>query len=138
MWDVRVISAHDNVVVINNALSIDLTGQITAESIGTQLVSSAGGQASFLMRALFSKGGRSITVLPATAKEGTVSRIVPVLAPGTTVTVPRTCADYVVTEFGIAHLRGKTVRQRAEELIAVAHPDFRSELRKEAQKLYWP
>ena len=135
--DIRVIAANDNMVAINNALAIDLTGQITAETIGTRIVSVAGGQIPFVFGALMSKGGRSITVLPSTAREGTVSRIVPTLAPGSAVTVLRNLADYVVTEYGVAQLRGKTVRQRAEQLISIAHPDFRAELRKEAQKLYW-
>ena len=138
IWDVRVISAHNNMVAINNALCVDLTGQITAESIGNQLLSSAGGQVSFVVGSLYSKGGRSITVLPSTAKRGTISRIVPMFEPGTTVTVPRTCADHIVTEYGIAYLRGKSLRHRAEELINIAHPDFRAELRKEARRLYWP
>jgi 4-hydroxybutyrate CoA-transferase len=138
LWDIRVISAHDNMVAINNALSIDFTGQITAESVGYQIISAAGGQTVFAIGALLSKGGRSITVLPATAKDGTVSRIVPGLEAGTGITIPRNCADYVVTEFGMAHLRGKSLRKRAEELINIAHPDFRSELKKEAKRLYWP
>jgi len=77
-------------------------------------------------------------VLRSTTKGGTVSRIAPALKPGTVVTVPRTLADIVVTEFGIAHLKGKTQRQRAEELIAIAHPNFRDDLRKEAHRLFWP
>jgi acyl-CoA hydrolase len=85
-----------------------------------------------------SKGGRSIVTLRSTAKGGTVSRIVPQLEPGTIVTVPRVLADYVITEYGIAHLRGKTQRERSQELIAITHPDFRSELKREAERLYWP
>lgn len=136
--DIRVISAHENMVAINNALMIDLTGQICAETIGPRQMSAAGGQIPFVFGTWLSKGGRSITVLPSTAKNGTVSRIVPFLPPGTIVTIQRNCADYIVTEYGIAHLKGKTRRQRAEELIAIAHPDFRSELGKEARKLFWP
>jgi len=136
--DIRVISAHDNMVVINNALMVDLTGQISAETIGTRQIAAAGGQIPFVFGAWLSKGGRSITVLPSTAQNGTVSRIVSTLPQGTVVTIPRNCADYIVTEYGIAHLRGKTRRQRAEELIAIAHPDFRSELKKESRKLFWP
>ncbi|GAF99368.1 unnamed protein product, partial [marine sediment metagenome] len=136
--DVRVIAANDNMVSINNALGIDLTGQITAETLGTRLVSVAGGQIPFAFGALMSKGGRSITVLPSTARGGTVSRIVPSLPQGSAVTIMRNLADRVVTEYGVANLRGKTVRQRAEELISIAHPDFRSELKKESRKLYWP
>jgi len=136
--DPRTISAHDNMVAINNALSIDLTGQITAESIGPRMLGGTGGQLSFAIGAAFSRGGRSITLLPSTARGGSVSRIVAMFEPGTAITVPRSLADFVITEYGIASLRGKTQRQRAEEMISVAHPDFRAELRKEAQKLYWP
>jgi 4-hydroxybutyrate CoA-transferase len=136
--DVRTIAAHDNMVAINNALSVDLTGQITAESIGARMLGGTGGQLHFAIGANFSRGGRCITILPATAREGTISRIVAMLQPGTVVTVPRSLADIVVTEHGIARLSGKSQRQRAEEMIAIAHPDSRAELRKEAKKLYWP
>jgi 4-hydroxybutyrate CoA-transferase len=133
--DIRVIAAHDNMTAINNALIADLGGQITAESLGTKLLSVAGGQQPFVFGAWLSEGGKSVTVLPSTARNGTVSRIVPVLPQGTVVTIPRTYADYVVTEYGVARLRGKTLRQRAEELISIAHPDFRAELRKEAKRM---
>jgi len=136
--DPRIIAAHDNMVAINNALMIDLTGLITAETVGSRVISAAGGQIAFVIGARLSKGGRSITVLPSTAKDGTVSRIVPLLPEGTVVTIHRNLADYVVTEYGIARLRGRTVRERTNELIRIAHPDFRGELRKEAEKLYWP
>ena len=138
--DIRVIAAHDNMVAINNTLAIDLTGQIAAEGLGFQQISVAGGQIPFIFGALLSKGGRSITVLPSTAKtkDGIVSRIMPNLPPGTPITTLRNCAQYVVTEYGIADLWGKSVRNRCEELISIAHPDFRGELRKEARKLYWP
>lgn len=137
---VAVIAAHDNMVAINNALAIDLGGQVTAESIGPKPWSGAGGQLAFALGARFSKGGRSITVIPSTAntKQGKVSRIVPTLVEGTAVTVPRTVTDYVVSEYGIACLRGKTIRQRALELVSIAHPDFRAELKKAATRLYWP
>ena len=136
--DIRVISAHDKMVAINNALMIDLTGQISAESVGMRQLSGAGGQIAFVFGAWLSKGGRSITVLPSTAKNGSVSRIVPVLPQGTIVTIQRNCADCIVTEYGIARLKGKTLRQRAEALIDIAHPDFRPELKKEARKRFWP
>lgn len=136
--NVGTIAAHDNMVAINNALAIDLTGQVTGESIGPRIWSGPGGQPNFAIGALSSRGGRSITVLPSTAAGGSVSRIVPVFEAGTVVTLPRTVADIVVTEYGIARLRGRTVRERARELIAIAHPDFRAELRKEAQRLFWP
>jgi 4-hydroxybutyrate CoA-transferase len=136
--DPQNIAAHNNMVAINSALTVDLTGQIAAESIGPTMVGGTGGQLAFTIGTRLSKGGRSITVLSATAKEGKVSRIVPQLDPSTIVTVPRTLADIVVTEYGIARLRGKTQRQSTEELIAIAHPDFRSQLRREAQRLFWP
>jgi len=138
LWDIKTISANDNMVAINNALAVDLSGQISAESIGFRMIGSAGGQTAFAIGAMLSKGGRSITVIPSTAERGTVSRIVPALENGTGITVPRNCVDYVVTEYGIAHLRGKSLRRRVEELIAIAHPDFRAELKKAADKLYWP
>lgn len=136
--DIRIIAAHDNMVVINNALAVDLMGQITAETLGTKSLSVAGGQIPFVLGAWLSNGGRAITVLPSTARDGTVSRIMPALPLGTAVTIQRNCADFIVTEYGVAKLRGKSARKRTEELISVAHPDFRAELRKEAQKLYWP
>jgi len=136
--DIRVIAAHDNMVAINNALSIDLSGQIASEALGTRIMSVAGGQIPFVFGALLSTGGRSITVLPSTAAGGTISRIRPILEPGTAVTIPRNCAMYVVTEYGIANLWGKSLRQRASELISIAHPDHRAELKKEAERLFWP
>jgi len=138
--DVRNIAANDNMVAINSAVSVDFAGQIAAESIGPRVISGAGGQTSFAIGSFLSKGGRSITVMPSTVGSGEkrLSRITPLLAEGTIVTVPRTISDYVVTEYGIAHIKGKTQRQRALELIAIAHPDFRADLKKEAEKLYWP
>lgn len=138
--DIRVIAAHDNMVSINNALALDLSGQVTAEGLGHRIMSAAGGQIPFVFGALLSHGGRSIHVLPSTArtKDGVVSRIVPALPPGTSVTIQRASAMYVVTEYGVANLWGKTLRQRAQELVAIAHPDFRAELWQEAQSLYWP
>lgn len=136
--DPRVIASHDNMVAINSAIALDLTGQIAAESIGTVMTSGSGGQLSFAIGAYLSRGGRSIVAISSTAKDGTLSRVVPILEPGTVVSTPRTLADMVVTEYGIARLKGKTQRERALELIAVAHPDFRAELKKEAERLYWP
>jgi acyl-CoA hydrolase len=133
--DPRIIAQHDNMVAINNAIAVDLTGQIAAEAIGPKMWSGPGGQLEFTIGAMWSKGGRSLTLLPSTARGGTVSRIVATFAPGTVVSVPRQLADYVVTEHGIASLLGKSQRQRAEELIAIAHPDFRAELRRAAARL---
>ena len=134
--DPRVISQLDNIVTINNALEVDLTGQANAESKGSQMFSGAGGLLAFSIGAHLAKNGRSVIVLPSTAQGGAISRIVPMLH--SKVTVPHTLADYVVTEWGIARLRGKTQRQRAEELVAVTHPDFRDELMEAAKSLYWP
>jgi 4-hydroxybutyrate CoA-transferase len=136
--NIRNVAANDNMVAINAALSVDLTGQIASESIGPRMYTGSGGQPSFAIGAMLSKGGRSITMLRSTSTDGKVSRIAPFLEPGTIVTVPRNFADYIVTEYGIASLHGKTQRERAQELIAIAHPDFRAELKKQAQKLFWP
>ncbi len=133
-----VVAANENVVCINSAISVDLTGQIAAESVGPTLVSGPGGQLAFAVGAQLSKGGRFITTLPSTAKGGAISRVMPQLDKGTIVTIPRTLADIVVTEYGIAHLYGRTQRERALDLIKVAHPDFREELQKEASQLFWP
>ncbi|MFC1822053.1 acetyl-CoA hydrolase/transferase family protein [Thermodesulfobacteriota bacterium] len=136
--DVRVIADHDNMVAINSAVCIDLTGQISAESIGERLISGSGGQTAFSIGSCQSKGGRFISVMPTTAGNGKYSRIVSKLSEGTTVTVPRILADVVVTELGIAKLKGKTQRQRAMALIDIAYPDFREELEREARRRYWP
>ncbi len=136
--DPRVIAANDRVMSINSAVAIDLTGLITAESIGSNVVSGPGGQLAFAIGAQLSNGGRFVNSLPSTAMGGRVSRIVPQLPAGTVVTVPRTLADIVVTEYGIARLRGKSLRERSLELISISHPDFRAELRAEAEKLFWP
>ena len=135
--DPRIIAGNNKVLAINSALSIDLTGQIAAESLGSRMVGGSGGQLAFAIGAQLSRGGRFVCTLPATASGGNVSRIVPFLMEGTIVTVPRTLADIIVTEYGIARLRGKTQRERAMELISIAHPSFRSELKKKARELYW-
>jgi 4-hydroxybutyrate CoA-transferase len=136
--DIRMLIQHDNLVAVNNALLVDLTGQVAAESIGPRVWTGVGGQTAFMIAAQYSRGGRSITVLPSShVIDGQrVTRIVGALPEGTLVTVPRTLVDYVVTEYGIASLRGKTVRERIGELIAVAHPDFRGELKEQAARLY--
>jgi 4-hydroxybutyrate CoA-transferase len=137
--DIMTIAAHDNMVAVNNALLVDLTGQISGESIGNRIYSGTGGGFAFPVGAMHAKNGRSITVLPSTTVVNGErrSRIVPALPEGTVVTVPRHYADIFVTEHGIARLKGRTLRERVGELIAVAHPDFRAELRKEAQKQPW-
>ena len=136
--DPRVIAAHDNMVAINSAIAVDLTGQIAAESVGPVMTSGSGGQLSFAIGAYLSKGGRSIVAIPSTARDGTLSRIVPMLELGTVVSTPRSLADIVVTEYGVARMSGKTQRERTLELIGIAHPDFRAELKREAERLYWP
>jgi 4-hydroxybutyrate CoA-transferase len=128
--DPRVIAQNDNLIAINNALAIDFTGQVTAESIGAEMWSGPGGQQDFAIGSLMAKGGRNVTVLRSVAAGGEVSRIMPRLPEGAIITVPRQYTDYVITEFGIARLFGKSDRERAEELIAVAHPDHRAELRR--------
>jgi acyl-CoA hydrolase len=138
---VRNIANNENMVAINQALSVDLSGRISSESIGYRIVSGSGGQTAFAYGALLSNGGRSITVLPATAKNRKgqlISRIVSAFEPGTAITVTRNSADHVVTEYGVDRLRGRSLRKRAEELIAIAHPDFRAELSREAKRVYWP
>jgi acyl-CoA hydrolase/GNAT superfamily N-acetyltransferase len=130
-----VISQHENMTAINTALEIDLTGQSTAESIGKLFYSGIGGQADFMRGAVLARNGKTILAIPSTAEEGTVSRIVPFLKEGAGVTLHRGDVHYVVTEYGIAYLRGKNIRERAMELIAIAHPNFRSWLIEEAKKL---
>jgi acyl-CoA hydrolase len=136
--DVRLLIRQDNLKAVNNALLVDLTGQVASETLGTRTWTGVGGQTAFMIAAQYSRGGRSITVLPSShVIDGQrVTRIVPTLPEGTVVTVPRTLVDYVVTEHGIATLRGKTVRERIGELIGVAHPDFKGELKDAAKKYY--
>jgi acyl-CoA hydrolase len=119
---------HDDLHAINGTLQVDLIGQCGSESLGHRPYSGSGGQVDFVRAANRSKGGKSFLVLPATAKGGTISRIAPTLTPGTQVTTGKNDVDHVVTEFGVAHLRGRTARERARALIAIAHPDFRDEL----------
>jgi len=133
--DPYVIRQIDNMVSINTALEIDLTGQICSESIGPRQFSGTGGASDFAYGAQHSKGGRGIIAVRSTAKGGTLSKISPILTPGAVVSISRNLADIVVTEYGVAYLRGRTVRERTENLIAVAHPDFRAELRAQARKL---
>ena len=128
------IAQQDNMVSINAALQIDLTGQVAAEAIANVQWSGTGGAIDYAYGAYHSKGGRAMLCQISTAKKGTVSRIAPILDPGSIVSVSRNLTDMVVTEYGVAKLRARTVKQRVENLIAVAHPDFRAELRKEANK----
>jgi acetyl-CoA hydrolase len=136
--DPFVIAQNERMVSINSAIEVDLTGQVCADSIGPRLYSGVGGQMDFVYGAARSKGGKPIIALPSTAtlRDGTrLSRIVAMLKPGAGVTTTRNHVHYVCTEFGVASLYGKTIRQRAQALIEVAHPDFRPELEKKASEL---
>ena len=126
---------NDKLVAINATMQVDLIGQCGSESLGCTPYSGTGGQADFVRAANRSNGGKAFIVLPATAKDGTISRIVPTLTPGTHITTSKNDINYVVTEFGIAQLRGKTAKQRAQALIGIAHPDFRGELREAARRM---
>jgi acyl-CoA hydrolase/GNAT superfamily N-acetyltransferase len=132
--DPLVIAQHDNMAAINSALEIDLTGQATAESIGRTFHSGVGGQADFMRGAVLSRGGKTILALKSTAASDVVSRIVPALREGAGTTLIRGDIHYVVTEYGIAYLHGKNIRERAMELITIAHPKFRPWLVSEAKK----
>jgi acyl-CoA hydrolase len=127
-----IIAQNENMVAINSAIEVDITGQVCSDSIGTTIYSGFGGQVDFIRGAAYSKGGKPIIALPSTAKNGTISRIVPLLKHGAGVVTSRADVHYVVTEFGIASLHGKNLRQRAEALISIAHPLFRDELEKYA------
>ncbi|MEJ5241781.1 MAG: acetyl-CoA hydrolase/transferase C-terminal domain-containing protein [Anaerolineales bacterium] len=138
--DPFVIAQNERMVAINSAIEVDLTGQVCADSIGPKLYSGVGGQLDFIYGASRSKGGVPIIALPSTTtlRDGTVvSRIVAMLKPGAGVVTTRNHVHYVVTEYGVAHLYGKTIRQRAQQLINIAHPDFRDELRKKAEELHY-
>jgi acyl-CoA hydrolase len=126
---------NDKLVAINATLQIDLLGQCGSESLGSTPYSGTGGQSDFVRAANRSRGGKAFIVLPSTAKDETLSRIVPTLSPGTHVTTSKNDIDYVVTEYGVARLRGKSARQRAAELIAIAHPKFRDELTDGARRM---
>ncbi|KAK4527095.1 hypothetical protein GAYE_SCF34G5017 [Galdieria yellowstonensis] len=130
--DPGVIGKNDNVVAVNAAIEVDLTGQICSDSIGETFYSGFGGQVDFMRGAALSENGKAIIALPSRA--GRHSRIVPIIKPGGGVVTTRAHAHYVVTEYGIAELKGKSVRERAKALINIAHPDFREELEKEAKR----
>ena len=136
--DVRVLAQLDNFVSINNAIDLDLTGQVNAESAGTKHISGTGGQLDFVMGAYLSKGGKSFICLASTVtgKDGAVrSRVVPSLTNGSVVTDPRSCVQYLVTEYGIVNLKGMSTWQRSEAIISIAHPDFRDELIQSAEQM---
>jgi acyl-CoA hydrolase len=135
--DPFIIAQNDRMIAINSAIQVDVTGQVCADSIGSRPYSGFGGQLDFIRGAARSKGGKPIIALPSTAKNGTISRIVPVLDPGAGVVTTRADVHYVVTEFGVAYLHGKTLRQRAEALISIAHPKFRDELYEFAARVHY-
>ena len=135
--DPRVICQNDNVVSINSCVEVDLMGQVCSESVGLRQISAVGGQVDFVRGANMSKGGRTIIAMPSTAAKGTISKIVPFLAEGAAVTTSRCDVDYVVTEHGIAQLHGHTLRDRARQLISIAAPEFREELKREYQRRFF-
>ena len=138
--DLRRLIQVERFVTVNNALVIDLTGQVSAEALDHRMYTGVGGQTVFMIAGAYSPGGKSVSVLPSSSVPSAtgerVTRIVPVLGPGCPVTVQRTYVDYVVTEQGIATLRGKTLKERARELVSVSHPDFRPELERAAREMY--
>jgi 4-hydroxybutyrate CoA-transferase len=127
---IPVLAQEENLVAINGSIEVDLTGQIVSESVGNLMRSGTGGQLDFVIGSFWSKGGRAINLVPATTLNDTVSRIVPYISHGARVTVPRHYTGYIVTEYGIADLYGRSEPERAEELIRIAHPKFREELEK--------
>ena len=127
---------NDNMVTINATLQIDLLGQCGSESLGSSAYSGTGGQSDFVRAANRSRGGKAFIVLPSTARDDSISRIVPVLAPGTHVSTSKNDINYVVTEYGVAQLRGKSAKQRAQALIGIAHPAFRAELTEQAHRIH--
>jgi acyl-CoA hydrolase len=135
--DPAVIAQNDNFISISSALEIDLTGQACSDSVGRQLFSGTGDQANFIRGSGLSKGGFSIIALPSTAQNGKVSRIVPFLSQGAGIATLRADVNFVVTEYGIAHLHGKSIFQRVMELAQIAHPDFREDLIKEAKRNHY-
>ena len=134
--DPRTIALHDNMVSINSCIQVDLFGQVVSESIGLKQFSGVGGQVDFIRGSNMSKGGRAIVAMLSTASSGKISRIVPFIDHGAAVTTSRNDVSYVVTEYGIAYLKGKTLAQRAKTLIEIAHPSFRDELRAEYEKRF--
>ena len=134
--DPRVICQNDNVVSINSCVEVDLMGQVASESVGLTQISGVGGQVDFVRGANWSKGGRTIMAMPATAAKGTISKIVPFLTHGAAVTTSRCDVDYVVTEYGIAQLKGHSLRERARQLIKIADPAFQGGLIEEFEKRF--
>jgi len=136
--DPRAIAAHDDMIAMNGALMVDLTGQIGVYAFGPRVYTGLGGHLGFALGAFLAKRGRYVTVLPSTARGGKVSTIVPSFDKGQIISIPRELADTVVTDQGVALLLGKSVRERTQAIVEIAHPDFREDLRKAARELYWP
>lgn len=134
--DPYVIGQNDNLVSINSCVQVDIMGQVVSTSAGLRQISGVGGQVDFVRGANLSKGGRAIMAMPSTTGKGKISKIVPFLDQGSAVTTTRNEVNYVITEYGIAKLKGKSLRQRAEALIRIAHPDFRDELTAEFRRRY--
>ena len=134
--DPYVIGQNDNLVSINSCVQVDIMGQVVSTSAGLRQISGVGGQVDFVRGANLSKGGRAIMAMPSTTGKGRISKIVPFLDQGSAVTTTRNEVNYVITEYGIAKLKGKSLRQRAEALIRIAHPDFRDELTAEFRRRY--
>ena len=135
--DPWIVGRNHKMVSINTTLQVDLTGQANSETLGTMQYSGGGGALNTCMGAQMSPGGKSILALRSTAKNGTISTIVPAFFDGQVVTVPRADVDYVVTEYGIARLKSMNIRKRVEALISIAHPDFRDWLWSEARRLQY-
>ncbi|PWM23099.1 MAG: acetyl-CoA hydrolase, partial [Oscillospiraceae bacterium] len=130
-----VIAKNDRMTSINTCLQIDLTGQICSESLGTRQFSGSGGAGDFAVGASHAKEGKSIIAVHSTAKNGTISTLQPTLYPGSAVNITRNDTDYIVTEYGVAKMKGRCIQDRVEQLIAISHPDFRDELREKAKEL---
>jgi Acetyl-CoA hydrolase len=135
--DTAVIRRFKKMVAINSAIEVDVTGQVCADSIGAKMYSGVGGQMDFIRGAALADDGRAIICLPSTTAKGTVSRIVPYLRQGAGVVTTRAHVETIVTEYGIAEMHGRSIPERARQLIAIAHPSFRDELEFEASKNHW-
>lgn len=133
--DPYVVGMNDNLISINSCLEIDLFGQVCSESLGSKQYTGVGGQVDFVRGAARSKGGKSIIAIQSTAKNDTITKIKPILTPGSIVSTSRNEVDYIVTEYGVAKLKGKSINARVKELINIAHPKFREELTMEAKKM---
>jgi 4-hydroxybutyrate CoA-transferase len=134
--DPTVIMQNSKLVSINSCVEVDLMGQVSSESVGLKQISGVGGQVDFVRGANMCKDGKSIIAMPSIASKGKISKIVPFINQGSVVTTGRNDVDYIVTEFGIAKLKGKTLKQRAKSLINIAHPNFREELINEYEKRF--